>query len=124
MSARLALAVGALCLVLGVGAGAFGAHALRARIPSDLLAIFQTGVQYHLVHALGMVALAVLMLARPDAAGFGIVAMLLLAGIVLFSGSLYVLALTGVRGWGAVTPFGGVAWLAAWSLLAWRALRL
>ena len=124
MTPRGVLALGAVFMLLGVAAGAFGAHALRSRIAPDLLAVFQTGVQYHLVHAVALVALGALWIARPDVAGLGLVALLLAVGIVVFSGSLYALALTGVRGFGAVTPLGGVAWLVAWALLAWRALAL
>lgn len=115
----------AACLLFaGVGAGAFGAHALRGRLAPDLLAAFQTGVQYHLVHALGLLGVGVLWLQwEADARLLATCAALLVAGTVLFSGSLYVLALTGVRAWGAVTPVGGLAWLAAWAVLAVAAWR-
>ena len=111
----------ALLLLSGVAAGAFGAHALRTRIAPDLLAIFQTGVQYQLVHGLGALAVAILWMQWPDATALRACGWLLVAGVVLFSGSLYALALTGVRALGAITPFGGIAWLAAWGLLAWAA---
>lgn len=124
MTPRAVLALGAVFMLVGVAAGAFGAHALRGRVAPDLLAVFQTGVQYHLVHAVALVAVGVLWMVRPQAQGLGLVAILLAGGIVVFSGSLYLLALTGVRAWGAVTPFGGVAWLIAWGVLAWRALQL
>ncbi|MEP7206261.1 MAG: DUF423 domain-containing protein [Casimicrobiaceae bacterium] len=124
MTPRAVIVVAAGFLLLGVGAGAFGAHALRSRLSPDQLAVFATGVQYHLVHALGLLIVGVLWLQWP-AAGGGLAASaaLLAIGIVLFSGSLYVLVLTGVRGWGAVTPFGGLAWLAAWAVLAVTAWR-
>ena len=111
----------ALLLLVGVAAGAFGAHALRTRVAGDLLAIFQTGVQYHLVHALGALAVAILWLQRPQATALGTCGWLLVLGIVLFSGSLYALALSGIRGFGAITPLGGLAWLVGWALLAWTA---
>ncbi|HSM79721.1 MAG TPA: DUF423 domain-containing protein [Bryobacteraceae bacterium] len=110
--------LGALLLALGVGMGAFGAHALRGRLDAYSMGVWEKAVFYHLIHALGL--LIVFLLARtgaiPGAAG-NRVGFLLTAGILLFSGSLYVLALTGMRVLGAVTPLGGVAFLAAWLLL-------
>ena len=109
----------------GVALGAFGAHALQARLPPDLLAAFETGVRYQLVHAVTLVTLATV--ARQvqsslwRAAGW-----LFVIGCVLFSGSLYALALSGTRTLGLVTPFGGVAFLAGWTCLAiaaWRGER-
>ena len=122
MTARLAAALGAINALIAVGAGAFGAHALKKRLDADMLAVFETGARYQMYHALGLFAVACLIArgapaARP--AGW-----LMLAGIVLFSGSLYALALSGVRGLGAVTPVGGVAFLAAWALAGWAALHL
>ncbi|HZQ63503.1 MAG TPA: DUF423 domain-containing protein [Casimicrobiaceae bacterium] len=113
----------ALLLFVAVGAGAFGAHALRGMLAPELFAAFQTGVQYHFVHAIGALLVAILWLHWPQASALAIVCALLIAGIVLFSGSLYALAITGIRGFGAVTPFGGVAWLAAWLVLAYAAWR-
>ena len=119
---RLFLALGALSALVSVAAGAFGAHALRARLEPDLLAVFETGARYEMYHALGLVAVAWAAARWPGgvvtAAGW-----LFVAGTVLFSGSLYALALTGVRALGAVTPLGGVAFLAGWAALAWAALR-
>lgn len=116
------IAVAAAALFVGVGAGAFGAHALRARLSPDLLAVYQTGVQYHLLHAVGLLAIGVLALQWPeDARPLGWSAACMIAGLMLFSGSLYALALSGVRVLGAVTPFGGAAWLAGWAVLAWTA---
>jgi len=123
MSARIALAVAAVFLFAAVGLGAFGAHALRAKLAPDLMAVYQTAVQYHFWHALGLLAVGILLLQKPDNGMLAVVAWLLVAGLVLFCGSLYVLALTGIRGWGAVTPVGGVAFLAAWAALAWAAWR-
>ncbi len=123
MSARLALTLAALLLFAAVALGAFGAHALKARLAPDMQAVWQTAVQYHAWHALGMLAVGVFTMLRPDAPGASLAAWLLVAGIVLFSGSLYALALSGVRGLGAITPFGGVACLAGWLAFAWAAWR-
>jgi uncharacterized membrane protein YgdD (TMEM256/DUF423 family) len=103
--------------MLGVAAGAFGAHALRARLPADLLAVFETGARYQMVHALALLAVA-LVAARMPSAAASAAGWLFCAGIVLFSGSLYALALTGVRVLGAITPLGGVCFLAGWAALA------
>jgi len=119
MTARSLLGIAALAMLLAVGAGAFGAHALRSRLAPDMAAVWQTAVQYHAWHALGLLGIGVLMLQWPGRGSLAIAAWLLLAGIALFSGSLYALALTGIRGLGAVTPFGGVAFLGGWLVLAW-----
>ena len=110
------IAAGAALAGLGVAAGAFGAHALETRLPVDLLAVFETGVRYHLVHALALLAVGLWGAIhgpsrRLDAAGW-----LFAAGIVVFAGSLYLLALTGARWLGAVTPVGGLCFLAGWTL--------
>jgi uncharacterized membrane protein YgdD (TMEM256/DUF423 family) len=123
MSARLALTLAALLLFAAVGLGAFGAHALKARFAPDMLAIWQTAVQYHAWHALALLAIGLYMMHRPDAPVIGVAAWLFVAGIALFSGSLYALALSGTRGLGAITPFGGVAFLAGWLAFAWAAWR-
>lgn len=123
MTARLALTVGSLAMFLAVALGAFGAHALKARLSPDMSAVWQTAVQYHAWHALGLLAVGLMMLHWPERWGLGPAAWLMLAGIVLFSGSLYALALTGVRGLGAITPIGGVAFLAGWGVLAWAVAR-
>jgi uncharacterized membrane protein YgdD (TMEM256/DUF423 family) len=118
MTARLALVLSSLLLFVAVGAGAFGAHALRVRLGPELLAVWQTAVQYHFWHALGLLAVGVLLRIEPGRRGLAAAGWLLVAGVALFSGSLYLMALTGVRGLGAVTPVGGVALLAAWATLA------
>ena len=123
MTARLALVLACVLLFAGVAAGAFGAHALKARLAPDQLGVWQTAVQYHAWHGLGLLATGLLLLHKPDSAALGIAAWLFVAGIALFSGSLYALALTGVRGLGAVTPIGGVAFLGAWAAMAWAAWR-
>ncbi len=119
---RLFLALGALSALLSVAAGAFGAHALRARLAPELLVVFETGARYQMYHALGLVAVAWSASRWPGAATTA-AGWLLVAGTLLFSGSLYALALSGVRALGAVTPFGGLAFLAGWLCLAWAALR-
>ena len=112
--------LGAVNAFLSVGVGAFGAHALKASLTPELLAIFETGARYHFFHALGLFAVAFL---AKDGLEVDLAGALMLLGILLFSGSLYALALTGIRELGMVTPFGGVAFLAAWALLAYRAFR-
>jgi uncharacterized membrane protein YgdD (TMEM256/DUF423 family) len=113
---RTFLLAGALAGLVGVGFGAFGAHGLRGRLSAEMLAVFETGVRYQMYHALALMALAALsdrLNGRLiEAAGW-----LFVAGIVLFSGSLYLLAVTGVTVLGAVTPIGGVAFLAGWACL-------
>jgi uncharacterized membrane protein YgdD (TMEM256/DUF423 family) len=112
---RRALVAGALLAGLGVAFGAFGAHALKASLPPQALGWWQTGVQYQMWHALGLLLIGALPQAR-----LGLPVALLGAGTILFSGSLYLMALTGARWLGAVTPLGGAAMIAGWALLAWR----
>ncbi|HEX7749943.1 MAG TPA: DUF423 domain-containing protein [Bordetella sp.] len=123
MTDRSLSALAALCMLVGVAAGAFGAHGLKGRIDAEMLGVWQTGVQYHLVHALGLFAVAWLRARHPQARLLPAAGWLMFAGIVLFSGSLYVLALTGIRWFGAVTPLGGLAFLLAWAMTAWAAWR-
>ena len=114
----------ALLLFLAVAAGAFGAHALRGSLAPEHLNAFHTGVQYHFLHALGALLVAVLWIQWPHSARMlAIVCALLITGIVLFSGSLYALAITGIRSFGIVTPLGGLTWVVAWILLAYAAWR-
>ncbi|HUS06144.1 MAG TPA: DUF423 domain-containing protein [Bryobacteraceae bacterium] len=113
-------AVAAGLLGAAVVLGAFGAHSLRNRLDAYSLGVWERAVFYHFVHALGLLLIPLFRL--PDAAARRI-ALLLLAGIFLFSGSLYVLAITGIRTLGAVTPFGGIAFIAAWGLLAFELSR-
>jgi uncharacterized membrane protein YgdD (TMEM256/DUF423 family) len=119
---RLFVALGAFSGLISVGAGAFGAHSLKKRLPEDLLAVFQTGAHYEMYHALALLAVGIL-LSRAPSQALTISGWLFVAGTLLFSGSLYALALTGVRGLGAVTPLGGLAFLAGWLALALWALR-
>jgi uncharacterized membrane protein YgdD (TMEM256/DUF423 family) len=114
---RLFITIGALSGAMGVAAGAFGAHPLRARVEPRLLEVFETGARYQLYHALALLAVAWASSRWPGtlttAAGW-----LFVAGTVLFSGSLYAMTLTGVRALGAITPLGGVAFIAGWVCLA------
>src|SRR5512137_777712 len=123
MNARLAIGSAAALLFVAVAFGAFGAHALRSKLAPDLMAVFQTAVQYHFWHALGLLAVGILLAQKPESGALAAAAWLLVAGIVIFCGSLYALALTGTRGWGAMAPVGGTAFLAAWAALAWAAWR-
>ncbi len=114
---------GAVSALVSVAAGAFGAHALKVRMSSELLAVFETGARYQMFHALALLATGILSLHAPSrAADFA--AWSFLAGTLLFSGSLYALVLTGIRTFGAITPLGGVAFLAGWALLAYAGWQL
>lgn len=122
MTPRGMLVAGSAAALLGVAAGAFGAHGLEGRVPAGDLDVFETAVRHQVWHALALVALA------PAAARWadplwGVAGALFLAGIVVFSGSLYALVLTGARWLGAVTPLGGLSFLAGWAcavVAAWR----
>lgn len=105
---------------LGVALGAFGAHALKARLTPDMLAVFETGARYQMYHVFAVLAAAWAWTRWPSRV-FAVAGWLFIAGIVLFPGSLYLLALTGVRALGAVTPVGGLAFLGGWLCLAWGA---
>ena len=110
------IASAAALLILAVAVGAFGAHALETKIPDDLLAVYRTGVEYHFYHALGLLLTGVIALLRPSSM-IRWSAILLVTGIVLFSGSLYIMAMTGMRWLGAVTPVGGLSFIGGWALL-------
>jgi uncharacterized membrane protein YgdD (TMEM256/DUF423 family) len=117
-------AIAAIFLALAVGLGAFGAHGLKSRLDPEMMDIYKTAVLYHFLHALGMLVVSVLPKAGTlSESAAEIICWLLLAGILIFSGSLYLLAVTGTRALGAITPFGGVAFIAAWLLLAWKLMR-
>lgn len=120
---RTFLTLGAINAMLCVLLGAFGAHALKARLAPELLTTWQTAVQYHFFHALGLLVIGLWLRHTPHAKGIVWSGWLMLVGVLLFSGSLYALCLTGVRGLGAITPLGGVAFIAAWGLAAWVAWR-
>lgn len=119
---RIFLMTGAVLGALGVAAGAFGAHGLKSRVAPDLLAVFETAARYHMIHALALLAVGLVLARMPHqcvtAAGW-----LFILGIVVFSGSLYLLVLTGMRWLGAITPLGGVALISGWLTLAWGVFR-
>jgi uncharacterized membrane protein YgdD (TMEM256/DUF423 family) len=124
---RSLLALSAACGFTAVAFGAFGAHALRQRFEGTLdgarrLEWWHTGASYHLAHALAL-AIAALLVERVSAGAATVAAWAFFAGIVLFSGSLYAMSLSGVRALGAVTPFGGLAFLIGWAALLWAALK-
>ena len=111
-------------LVAGIGLGAFGAHALRGVLDSYGTEIWQKAVFYHLSHALALFCLGAYPVASLQSKRIFLFVVFICAGILLFSGSLYLLALTGVRWWGAVTPFGGSSFLLGWLILAFSARHL
>jgi uncharacterized membrane protein YgdD (TMEM256/DUF423 family) len=121
--ARRCIAAGALLMLLGVILGAFGAHALQSLLSPPRLASYQTGVSYHLLHSLGLVAVGLVAQQTAETAQLRWSARLMLAGIVLFSGSIYLMAAGAPRTLGMVAPLGGLSFMAAWGLLAWHALR-
>ena len=118
-------AIGAVLMAVGVALGAFGAHGLRDKLDAYSLGIWEKAVFYHFIHAIGLLVVSILPRTGtfPEE-GAAWVCALLLAGIVIFSGSLYLLAVTGNRMLGAITPIGGLAFIAAWLLLAWRLRRI
>ena len=118
MSSRLTLTTGALLMAAAVALGALGAHALKARLSPDALELWRTAVTYHAWHALGLLGVGTLQLLMPQRNGLRRVAQLFVAGIALFAGSLYAMALGGGRAWGYATPFGGLAFIAGWLMLA------
>jgi uncharacterized membrane protein YgdD (TMEM256/DUF423 family) len=121
--AKTFLLAAAICAMLAVALGAFGAHGLKHRLTVELMAAYQTGVQYHFYHSFLLLVVALLLLQFPGAALFQWTGWLALVGIILFSGSLYVMALTGIKVLGAITPIGGLAFIGAWLLLAIGAYR-
>ncbi|MBK6287841.1 MAG: DUF423 domain-containing protein [Gammaproteobacteria bacterium] len=122
-AARTIFALGAAGALTAVIAGAFGAHGLRHRLDADLLAVFLTGAQYQMYHSLALLAVGAAQASDLRSRWFGRAALSFVAGMILFSGSLYLLAFTGMRQLGAITPIGGVLFLLGWILLmvgAWR----
>jgi uncharacterized membrane protein YgdD (TMEM256/DUF423 family) len=114
---RIFFGIGAISAGLGVAAGAFGAHGLKTRLSAEMLTVFETGVRYQLYHAFGLIAVA-WALARWPGNLMATSGWLFVAGTILFSGSLYLLSLTGQRWLGAITPLGGLAFIAGWLCLA------
>ena len=122
--AKIFLALGSIAMLLAVALGAFGAHALKQTLAPELMATYETAVNYHFIHALGLLAVGLLALHLPASSGtLRWAGILMAAGLLLFSGSLYALSLSGIRGLGAITPVGGVTLLAAWLLLAVAVIR-
>ncbi len=110
------LMTAAIFLILAVAIGAFGAHGLKSHLSSEMMQIYKTGVEYHFYHALGLLLVGILSMSMPS----GYIkwsAIFLSVGIILFSGSLYALATTGIKGLGAITPIGGLSFIAGWILL-------
>lgn len=114
---KLMIGLGAGNAALAVLLGAFGAHGLKGRLSDELMSTFQTGVEYHFYHALGLLAVAFVSNLLPESGLIRWSGWAMVLGIVLFSGSLYVLSFTGLKGFGAVTPFGGMSFVAAWILM-------
>ena len=121
--ARRSLTTGAVLMLVGVALGAFGAHVLRGQLSPERLASYQTGVLYHLVHALGLLLVGVMARGSGESAGLRWCARLLVAGVLLFSGSIYLMAAGAPRWLGMVAPLGGLSFMAAWALLAHHAWR-
>jgi len=120
---KIFLILGSLNAFLAVALGAFGAHGLKKRVAAELLATWQTGVQYQMFHALGLILIGILVQLLPQVPMLRTAGWSMLVGILLFSGSLYLLVFSGIRQLGMVTPIGGVAFLLGWLLLAvgiWR----
>lgn len=123
--AKLFITLASLSGMLAVTFGAFGAHALRTRLDEHALGVFQTAVQYHFYHSLALLAVGVIALSQPQTALLRSSGYLFMVGIVVFSGSLYLLSMSGLRWLGAITPLGGLAFIAGWGCLAaasWKML--
>ncbi len=115
-------AAGSIFALISVGVGAFGAHGLKGRITPDMLAVFELAARYQMYHAIAL-GLCAFAWTRWPGPAVTVAAALFAVGILLFCGSLYALSLGGPRWLGAVTPFGGTAWIVGWAALAWAALR-
>jgi uncharacterized membrane protein YgdD (TMEM256/DUF423 family) len=121
--AKLFVVLGAVNAAVVVVLGAFGAHFLKTRIPGDMMAVYHTAILYHAIHALGLIAIGVVAAWLPDSGYLKSAGWTMFAGILLFSGSLYLLSVTGVRWLGAITPIGGVAFILAWVLFCIAVLK-
>lgn len=120
---KLFTALGSINALISVLLGAFGAHALKSRLSADMMAIFETGVQYHFYHALGLLAVGLIACHLPESTWLRWSGWLMFAGILIFSGSLYILSTTGIKWLGAITPIGGTAFIIAWVLLTIAVLK-
>lgn len=116
--------IGALMAMLSVAIGAFGAHLLEPIVGESSMKVYETGVQYHMIHALGILLIAIVAGLWGDSRRLEWAGWLLFVGIILFSGSLYVLTITGIKPLGIITPFGGVAFIAGWICLMAEAFSL
>lgn len=120
---KLFVSIGSINAMIAVMLGAFGAHGLKSRLTTDMMDIFQTAVQYHFYHALGLLAVGIIAMHLPESGWLKASGWAMIAGIVIFSGSLYLLSVTGIKWLGAITPIGGTAFIAAWVLLAVAVLK-
>lgn len=115
---KLFLIIGSFAMALAVGVGAFGAHGLKEVLTDKMLDIFETGVKYHFYHAIGLLIIGLVAQLIPNSSLLQWSGWLMLAGIIIFSGSLYILSISGIRWIGAITPIGGLCFIVAWILLA------
>lgn len=120
---KLFISLGCLNAFLSIGLGAFAAHILENKLTPEMLSVFETGAQYHFYHALGLLIVGIIALHLTDSSWLRTAGWLMQAGIILFSGSLYILSLSGVRWFGAITPLGGICFLASWVVLAIAVLK-
>lgn len=116
------ISIGSFNAALAIGFGAFAAHGLKHRLDERSLAIFNTAADFHFWHALGLILIGLIAINRPKQ-NFSVTAWLIIAGILLFCGSLYALSVTGINWLGAITPFGGISFMLAWVWLAWKILQ-
>lgn len=117
------LTAGAVCMALAVVIGAFGAHGLKNRLSDDMMQVYQTGVEYHLAHGLGILMIAVIAALYNGNPLILKAGWVMAGGVLLFSGSLYALAITGIKPLGAITPIGGLAFIAGWGMLAFGLIK-
>jgi len=115
---KLFLTIGSIAMALAVSLGAFGAHGLNGKLSAEMLDIFETGVRYNFYHALGLLIIGIVAYQLPDSLLLKWSGWLMVCGIIIFSGSLYLLALSGIRWMGAITPIGGLCFIISWILLA------
>lgn len=115
---KLFLILGSIAMALAVGLGAFGAHGLKNILTDEMLDIFETGVKYHFYHAIGLLVIGLIAQLMPNSSLLQWSGWLILVGIIIFSGSLYILSIAGIRWMGAITPIGGVCFIISWILLA------
>ncbi|NOX36237.1 MAG: DUF423 domain-containing protein [Calditrichaeota bacterium] len=120
---RIFIFLGGLNATIAIALGAFGAHALKGRLSAELFQTFETGTRYHLIHALGLILVGILYHWLERNGWIGVAGWIMLLGIVLFSGSLYLITFSGVRAWGAVAPLGGISFMISWLLIAIAVIR-